>query len=459
MPDPKRVKLYYSDPVEPDNVDDSEEEGEEEEESAAIEKSKEIVEISDGSENEDDNEDEDGDEEENDDDDDNDDEPILSDYDNYKEALSIRPNPGLIVHNVGLIRLPVSDENAEKLASQASAESIAKTGVADIVPAEFEFVNTAWTRWIDEVVTKAAVVMGVQERMNLKARLHGLRVYRTDDKVKNPRSENNTDSIGILEISLPGQFEGGNVALAHKNEKTEVNFGNSALMFDTVATAWFSDVTRKTTKLSKGYKVTLVYDLVINTNRLVFFKPSAATCSIPSEFIKALQAVKRTDTPIVYVLKGDYLATAQYINDLTGLDKLVVQNLIQAVEKVGGTALYCGDLLVKDTKHRGLEEYDEYSDDDDDPEEFDEFDFADMHVSLARDPNLPWKKIQKAINTAGSPTDSEKDSYTRAKAEVIIRGCLTKNAGFTDSDIKEAGAELGKTLKPLVGVMSEISKE
>ncbi|KAF3921387.1 hypothetical protein ABW20_dc0105128 [Dactylellina cionopaga] len=100
------------------------------------------------------------------------------------------------------------------MASRVSVESITKAGVADIGPTELEFVSTAWTRWIDEVVAKAAVALGVQERMNLNARLHGLRVYRTDDKMKTVRSENNTDSIGTLDISLPGRFEGGNVTLA-----------------------------------------------------------------------------------------------------------------------------------------------------------------------------------------------------------------------------------------------------
>ncbi|KAF3924403.1 hypothetical protein AA313_de0205673 [Arthrobotrys entomopaga] len=147
------------------------------------------------------------------------------------KTFSSAPNPGLSIGGSGTLRLPISSEDAETLASIAKTDD--NTRLKNIGLEELGIRNDKWKNWINEYVQEIGKEMGINEDFQLEAKLVGLRVYTIGHNFKMEGG----GTGGTLEITLPGEFESGEVSLHFKNEVKKVAFGKEA-MWDTVAAAW-----------------------------------------------------------------------------------------------------------------------------------------------------------------------------------------------------------------------------
>ncbi|KAJ6258578.1 hypothetical protein Dda_6624 [Drechslerella dactyloides] len=399
MPDPKCVKLYYSDPVTSEQEDSGEEDPPHD-----------VIEISDDSDCDADSAD-DNEEDEYDEHDDNDEEEqdegdrgIVSfmNWENYGQAkrlhrllssaegciadfaftggFSSTPNPCLNIAGIGLIRLPITPDDAEKLYTH----SFASGGKAEISGTDLEFRNPIWNTWLLDLMEKVTRGLGLDEaKMRTVSKLEKLVVYKADamhDKATFDWSNRNPDDdghcFGFLEVNLPCKFEGGSVSLECHNEKKTLDFQENG-QFDVSIAAWHSgkDVKHVTAKVSSDYKVTLIYSLRTRTR----FRSLEEQINSSATLIQAVRKLKKANDPVAYVLAGEYSYSALSNQSFKGQDRFIVRNLVQAAQKVGGLSVYCGYLDTTDCKITGYG-YGE-SETSSDRGEIDETDFQNYHVA------------------------------------------------------------------------------
>ncbi|KAK6337867.1 hypothetical protein TWF696_001345 [Orbilia brochopaga] len=307
----------------------------------------------------------------------------------FSKSFQVAPNPGLNVAGIGLIRLPVSPENAEKLYTSSTASA----GVAEIQDDKIELRNPTWNTWIRGVTDTITPGLGLDEtKMQIVSTLEKLIVYKSDamhntatlDWPKQ-KADENSDVFGFFEVSLPSNFEGGPVPLVCGNERKTAALGENPL-FDVTIAAWHArqDVKHVTAQVSQGYKVTLVYNLRTKTQ----FRGPAAQMKDAADLIHALRKLKATNEPVAYVLADNYSDSDSRVDpqSFKGKDRLIVRNLVQAAQKVCGLSVYCGDLVTRDTyekpAYHGYRGYGyEGSETSADPVGIDEFDYRNQHIN------------------------------------------------------------------------------
>ncbi|KAK6337868.1 hypothetical protein TWF696_001346 [Orbilia brochopaga] len=336
--------------------------------------------------------------------------PQLSDYKNYELAKTLHglldkadsylgnfafnrsfpenPSPGLRVNTLGTIGMPISPRDAEMLYRHGRALSTTmseKDGVAEIPATEFGFRNPVWKNWLDGVVYKVELELGIGDEDSLKLKLEKLVIYAPggDDAGFamdwSSTAVDRENIIGYLEVVLPGEFTGGSVTLSYEQkapaeevdqemdstesapdtETREIHFQGDS-HFDTVVAAWYSDVKHQTANITMGYKTTLIYTLYTlsppKTPTLRFTQSSAI-----ARTLKALPHLTDRSKepfpppaaydPILYVLEGHYCELAHFpMKDKTFLphDRIKMQNIIHAIKNVKGLSLYTGVLETDD---------------------------------------------------------------------------------------------------------------
>lgn len=104
------------------------------------------------------------------------------------EHLSNPPNPGLYLKDGGLIGLPLSERDAEIIVAASHAAPFGK-GEQTIVdstirktwelsPSDFEIRNPAWQRFLESVVAKVSIGLGVDSTGNgVSADLYKMLLY------------------------------------------------------------------------------------------------------------------------------------------------------------------------------------------------------------------------------------------------------------------------------------------
>ncbi|KAK6339704.1 hypothetical protein TWF718_009098 [Orbilia javanica] len=347
MPDPKRVKLYFSDPIGPED-DEEDDEDVDAEESTDAEESVDVEDTIDAEDSSSDDEFEfdsrfanygvarrlckillndvlSGD--------------CLSGSIAYSKCYTGAPNPGLAVVPHGILRLPLSRSDIET-AVQAAGLSLAADGVLEIPRDSIEIRNPGWTKWVEkELLYDVVVKMGLVAKYDVKAVLRGVRVYSGAGRAQKVGFGN--DDVGTLEVVVPSEFLGGGVVMSFRHGAEDVETGERS-EYDTVVTAWYSDVTHHSKPVSDGYKVTLLYQLSAHATP----KPFASRLFPAGGIIKAVRDIMTADEPVAYVLKSDYTLAELRSKKFVGPDATLVHHLTQAIEKVGGMSMYCGFLVT-----------------------------------------------------------------------------------------------------------------
>lgn len=143
--------------------------------------------------------------------------------------------------------------------------------------------------------------------------------------------------------------------------------------FNTCVAAWYSDVTHAVAPVTNGYRIALIFNLIVSSNRKGPPNVAAAIKSA-SKLTQALALVKASKKPVAFVLDGGY-AESQKNTGFNGLDRYRVTNLVQAAEQIGGIAIYSSTLDTQVDTSGWDEDGEMEMEYDDDGNELDECDF------------------------------------------------------------------------------------
>jgi hypothetical protein len=181
--------------------------------------------------------------------------------------------PGLEVHGVGPIGLPVSADDARRLIAVAGqapyglgTETIVDTDVRrvwQIEPSQFALRNPGWEAQV------GAMVKAVTQRFAIGGRvrreLYKLLVYEPGDFFAPHRdTEKAPGMFATLVVSLPSPHEGGTLVVEHEGECARIEFGGPESEFRTAYAAFYADCRHEITPVQSGYRVCLIYNLSLD---------------------------------------------------------------------------------------------------------------------------------------------------------------------------------------------------
>ncbi|KAK6531785.1 hypothetical protein TWF694_002952 [Orbilia ellipsospora] len=438
----------------------------------------------------------------------------------YSASFSDAPNPGVSISNSGMLRLPVSLTEATKLYKFGEFNRLKALSV---IPAtELELRNDLWQSWLDNVVKRVGKAMGIDETMGLTVKLERLAIFKNVNRIKEDTCNvSDTErTVGTLEITLPGDFKGpeNKTFFSYKGGLKDCSFSEES-QFNTIVNSWYSDVTQnRVADFSGGYRVALVYSLMVRPAVFTQEKPSASKMEAPSRVFEALESFRNAHFPIAYVLREQYSNTEQKYMEFSRKGLILVQTLAQAVGRVDGISFYCGSLstsnqrtkqtykLLKDIlqspshafkdmihlggpqielddgyvfewpilkfgeRISGMHNDDEMGQDGNEREIDRHYQsscvvlFPDSVIRRLRDDletESPhdWKRVKSVMEAAGSPKEYERNQYGLELGRIILENCSGSNSGrclsgYSDADISEAGIFLSKILKQLPSEVS-----
>ncbi|KAL9580360.1 MAG: hypothetical protein Q9212_004541 [Teloschistes hypoglaucus] len=316
------------------------------------------------------------------------------------------PLPGLSIHDVSLIALPLSEQAAKdiiKVCHQAPYgkgsdtlvdESVRKTW--ELNPDLFQFQNPAWNPNIQQLARNAATQLGISAEASINAELYKLLLYEEGAMFK-PHQEYIILPSHPSLVSLPSVHEGGElVARHHGDGKTFATATNSAYQFNYIA--WYADVMHEVRPIASGYRLVVVYNLVQTSPGAVqtAAKLLGEKDKLGTVFAAWGRGIKKqnADAPnfLLYQLEHEYTEESLKTNALKGLDKLKADclNDVCSQNDVGCYLASCEKMESGGCAGDGYNRYDGY---DDDEEEEDDDDDGPHFIEDVLDSSLQIKRL------------------------------------------------------------------
>ncbi len=284
--------------------------------------------------------------------------------------------PGLSIDKNEEINFPISQSQAKKLikfAEQApfgmGSETIVDTSVRntwEIDAKHIKFNNPQWTNSLDDVLGEVKQELGLTG-YSIQANLYKLLIYEKGGFfLSHKDSEKEKGMFGTLIIDLPSKFTGGELNITFENEIVTADFAK-ANPYNINFAAFYADCNHEVEKVTSGYRVCLVYNLIQKKNNS---KIKLSSVKKHAEELAEIINNNKSDKPYIVLLEHQYTPTNFSYENLKLDDRLKSEVLLKAAEKLGFYSKLC---LVTSYKG-GTPYYDGYSDEPDDEmdEVFDE---------------------------------------------------------------------------------------
>ena len=198
-------------------------------------------------------------------------------YSSGGEAHELPIDVNLYVNNYGQVTLPLNKQKGEdlvKICSQApfglNLETIVDKKVRDtfqLNPDQFEIRNTNWNHQMSILVRRVAQELGCN--CSVEAKIYKLLLYKKGGHfLKHMDTEKEKNMFGTLVIQLPSEYEGGDLVVYDGSNKTVFDFGkiNGKSKTSIHYAAHYSDIEHEVLKVTKGFRLALVYSLCWELN-------------------------------------------------------------------------------------------------------------------------------------------------------------------------------------------------
>ncbi|KAL8831437.1 MAG: hypothetical protein Q9170_005286 [Blastenia crenularia] len=288
----------------------------------------------------------------------------------------INADPGLHIHNVGNISLPLRPEDATKIlntATQAPFGRGSKTIVdksfrntKQLDPDSFQIRNPAWTDFLEDIIRDLGVDLGYPDSpTGITAELHKLLLYEKGAMFKPHKdSEKKKGMFATLVICLPSKHEGGEIVFNHHGDERIVRTSEES-EFGQTHIAWYADVLHEIKPVNAGYRLVLTYNLIrtqtqsgVPTSAQTIVRERQMLKHILQEWKRYYEARQEMENKLVYFLDHDYSEANLCYDNLKGRDRLVGRYVKEACAKEGFTMLFA-NLDLQYTKNEDDEEPEE----------------------------------------------------------------------------------------------------
>lgn len=223
------------------------------------------------------------------------------------DALDDMDDPCIIVKDIGLIRLPLVEEQARQMIEKAQrvcSPPSPHSGQQQVAPEDTvnsaiahqcntyeldmsfcEIKHPQWQQYVDGLLDWVGEEMGVDVPM--RADFSRMLIYQKGDPCKdhNFHSTKKEGVFATLAVCLPSVHEGGEVALNFDSVEKVVRTQPPMAEY----MCWYSDVTAETRALKSGYRWTFMYELVVDGPAEGHFPTAQAVKKETESFRRSLE--------------------------------------------------------------------------------------------------------------------------------------------------------------------------
>ena len=261
-------------------------------------------------------------------------------------------------------------------------ESVRKTWQIDASKVKFHNDNggespksapSPWESFLQTTTKSITREMGLSSTQLacVKSNLYKMLLYEKGSFfVKHRDSEKEPGMFGTLVIQLPSLYKGGELEIQHGGVKKIID--HSAKSQDGFfATAFFADCEHELKPVTEGFRVVLVYNLVMAHNRDPSFLPSASALMEEQMRLQKLGWESKSVCHS-YLLEHKYTQTNLRIANMKGRDRVVV-DLLRSAKDADGNLLFTVSFVLIERWVSGSPSYEHessykrrryYSDDD-----------------------------------------------------------------------------------------------
>ncbi|KAK9809178.1 hypothetical protein WJX72_010900 [[Myrmecia] bisecta] len=268
--------------------------------------------------------------------------------------------PGLQITGLsGLIALPLQPFQADQIkvhAEQApfgrAEHTLIDTSVRNtwqLDPTRFQLSNPAWPAFVQQITEQTCTALGVTTPASVQPQLYKLLLYEAHSFFLPHRdTEHSPGMFAALAISLPSQYQGGQLKITHGQNVKVLDFA-PVNTFNTCAAAFYEDCQHEIQEVTSGYRLSLIYNLV-HTGQGSPPEPvdraNAAATLLP--VLQAWEADCWGPTKLVWMLEHRYSeAGLTGLKSLKNHDRAVAETLWAAAQSAGVEAY-----LVKFVQHK-----------------------------------------------------------------------------------------------------------
>ncbi|MFM8364724.1 MAG: 2OG-Fe(II) oxygenase, partial [Verrucomicrobiota bacterium] len=312
------------------------------------------------------------------------------------------PMPILSVEGVGQISFPVPTSQARDLIATAAErapygrgdqtlvdESVRK--VWQVPPEKISLEGKGWASKFDELVARVAEGLGLAPK-EVRAEFYKLLVYDEGGFFAAHRdTEKAGGMFGTLVVALPSAHEGGELLVRHAGREAVVDLRGTD-PGEVGFAAFFADCEHEVRPVVSGYRVCLIFNLVLATRRRDSDPQPPDERPFVEKSAKALQAwTSRSDCKpekIAWLLDHKYTASGLSFSALKGRDAAVAKVLLEAA-KISGCAFHLGIVHIEEsgwaeyTGYHGRRRGRWYSNDDEEEEDSEEYEVGEVCDSAA----------------------------------------------------------------------------
>ena len=251
------------------------------------------------------------------------------------------PMPQIIIDGVGSLGFPVSQvqidtliEVAERAPFGKGTETILDTSVRDCWQIDADQVHVSGGAWLDtfaKIMNFVTEGLGI-EKGDLGAELYKLLIYQEGGFFATHRdTEKAIGMIATLTLSLPVDGEGGELVIRHGGEETVYNMSAQEPSELSYA-AFYADCLHEVRPVTKGHRISLVFNLFIQSDRKWTGAPEYAMLTEEVKSCLNDWAEHVETEKAVWVLNHSYSEEGLSFDTLKGVDAAVAQVLGEAAD-------------------------------------------------------------------------------------------------------------------------------
>lgn len=219
----------------------------------------------------------------------------------------------------------------------------------------FQILNPAWNDFVNEEVV-AKIKAEMYTEFSFTPTLYKLLLYKTGSFFKPHRDSEKVDGMfATLVIQLPSLYKGGQLIVRHDGKTVTSDFSSnedSSNSFATFFTAFYCDCEHEVLKVTEGYRVCLVYNLISHRSEI----PAAPRRNALEQELVTLIKNWEKHSKLVYALKHKYSESNLSFDNLKTTDRAIANFLIY-IAKSNDLSVYIA-ILNKESSGQSTEYYD-----------------------------------------------------------------------------------------------------
>ncbi|EGE00624.1 hypothetical protein TESG_07924 [Trichophyton tonsurans CBS 112818] len=254
-----------------------------------------------------------------------------------------------------VVKLPLSPDDTNAIIDVChrspfgkGEETLVDTSVRkcwELNTTEFDIKAPGWANYMKKIVADVGKGLGVADKVSLiRADPYKLLLYEKDAFFLSHQDSPKADGMfATLVVCLPTEHEGGEIVLNHQGKSMQFKTSTTSIAGFSYA-AWYSDVFHEIKPITRGHRLVLTYNLILEGTDNVPSAPSSESRALRNA-LKFWEPRAEDEGPylLLYKLSHMYTDSSLSFQSMKGSDRPRMAALQAACEELGFN-LYLGNV-------------------------------------------------------------------------------------------------------------------